>query len=64
MLWVLSVVFYRVVKGTKEDDNQYTNIIVVEDFGDAEEIFVAPPTYTYPDEKADKPVVEATELAK
>lgn len=29
----------RVVKGTKEDDNKYTDVIVVKGFGDAEEIF-------------------------
>jgi len=65
MLWVLSVISYRMIRGTKEDENKYTEIIVVEDFGDdAEELFVAPPNYTYPDEKADKPAVQATEVAK
>lgn len=37
----------HLVKGTKQDENKYTDIIFVKDFGNAEEIFVASPTYTY-----------------
>ncbi|KAF7357996.1 hypothetical protein MVEN_00846600 [Mycena venus] len=50
MFWVLVVISYRVIKGpSSHEDDGYTVIDV-----DAEEIFVAPPTYTYPvDEKVD-----------
>jgi len=65
MLWVLSVISYRFMKGGQEDENKYLEIAVIEDFADAEEIFVAPPTYTYPDEKADKDkAVVVTETAE
>ncbi|KAG5643312.1 hypothetical protein DXG03_001196 [Asterophora parasitica] len=59
MLWVLAVVSYRFVKGPREDEqNRYTEILVVEEYDDAEEVAPAPPTYTFVDEKADKKVVQ------
>jgi len=51
MFWVLVVISYRVIKGpsSSPEEDGYTVIDI-----DAEEIFVAPPTYTYPvDEKVD-----------
>jgi len=54
MFWVLAIVSYRMIRGPKEDENKYTEILVVESYDDAEEVAPAPPTYTYSDEKADK----------
>ncbi|KAF5385852.1 hypothetical protein D9615_002683 [Tricholomella constricta] len=55
MLWVLAVVSYRLAKGPREEDgHRYTEILVVEEYDDAEEVAPAPPTYTFDDEKADK----------
>jgi len=59
MVWVMAVVAFRMLKGprsTPESEHEYT---VVD--GDAEEIFVAPPHYTYPIEKVElvEPVAEA-----
>jgi hypothetical protein len=51
MFWVMVVISYRMIKGpssTSEQEHEYTVIDM-----DAEEIFVAPPTYTYPVEKAE-----------
>lgn len=59
MLWVLAIVSYRLIKGPKEDENKYTEILVVEEYDDAEMVAPAPPTYTYSDEKADKGTVAA-----
>ena len=53
MLWVLALVSYRLIKGHKEEENKYTEVIVVEPYEDRGEAVVSPPTYTYPDEKAD-----------
>jgi len=53
MIWVLAVVTYRVIKGPREEERQYTEIFVVEEYNDGEDIAPAPPTYTYPDEKAE-----------
>ncbi|KAM6501816.1 hypothetical protein JOM56_001793 [Amanita muscaria] len=47
MLWVLSVISYRTFNGNREV--QYT---VIHEYVDASETPVAPPTYTYVDEKA------------
>ncbi|KAF9557965.1 hypothetical protein CPC08DRAFT_28275 [Agrocybe pediades] len=53
MFWVLAVVFYRAVKGSKAEEHEYTHIII--DAGDVDDETVVhspPPTYTYPvDEK-------------
>ncbi|KAJ7140902.1 hypothetical protein C8R44DRAFT_692780 [Mycena epipterygia] len=49
MFWVMMVISYRMIKGPRpasEDEHEYTVIDI-----DAEEIFVAPPHYTYPVEK-------------
>jgi len=51
MFWVMVVISYRMIKGpssASEQEHEYTVIDM-----DAEEIFVAPPTYTYPVEKAE-----------
>jgi hypothetical protein len=51
MFFVMAVLSYRMIKGQRspsEDEDEYTVIDI-----DAEEIFVAPPQYTYPVEKAD-----------
>ncbi|KAJ6497964.1 hypothetical protein C8R47DRAFT_1041205 [Mycena vitilis] len=51
MFWVMAVISYRMIKGQRssEDEQEYTVIDM-----DAEEIFVAPPQYTYPiDEKVE-----------
>lgn len=49
MLWVLTVVSYRAVRGT--DEAEEIAYIPVTNQQDAEEIFVAPPVYIV-DEKA------------
>jgi hypothetical protein len=59
MFWVLSVVFYRMIRGTKEEENKYTQIIVVEEYDDAEQPSAAPPTYTFADDKVDVKVATA-----
>jgi hypothetical protein len=51
MLFVMTVISYRMIKGNREDRNEYTHIIC-EHYADAEEIFVAPPNYVVTDEKA------------
>jgi hypothetical protein len=55
MLWVLSVVLYRTVRGHPADSEEYYKLFDQET--DAEEIIVAPPKYTtYSDEKVAVPV--------
>jgi hypothetical protein len=52
MFWVLAVVMFRSLKGSKEDENKYTEIIVVEEYDDEDApLAPAPPTYTYDDAK-------------
>jgi len=63
MLWVLCVISYRIVRGGKEKEHNYAEIIVVEEY-DAGETAPAPPTYTYSDEKADKDAVATDTEAK
>jgi len=58
MFWVLTVISYRLIRGSKEEEPKYTEIIVVEDYEDAPEYTVTP-SYTYTDEKADKDQVVA-----
>ncbi|KAJ7354403.1 hypothetical protein DFH08DRAFT_44158 [Mycena albidolilacea] len=64
MVWVLAVVAVRVVRGNnssqEQDEHEYAIVAM-----DAEEIFVAPPTYTYPvDEKAQEgPIAVAVPAA-
>jgi len=53
MVWVLSVISYRAIKGSREPENTETEYSLVLDQSDmepAEVIFVAPPSYA--DEKA------------
>jgi hypothetical protein len=59
MFWVMAVISYRVIKGQRpasEQEHEYTVVDL-----DAEEIFVAPPHYTYPVEKVEvvEPVTES-----
>jgi hypothetical protein len=65
MLWVLSVILYRTIS-TREEENKYTQIIVVEEYDNDDQPAVAPPTYTYADEKVDTKVAatEAPEQTK
>jgi hypothetical protein len=52
MFWVISVLTFRAIRGPSSpssSSHEYT-VLSFED-ADAEEIFVAPPTYTYPVEK-------------
>jgi len=51
MFWVLAIVAYRMFKGDRSDSNEYTHIVSEE--YPAEAILVAPPIYTYADEKAE-----------
>ncbi|KAL0957058.1 hypothetical protein HGRIS_003156 [Hohenbuehelia grisea] len=50
MIWVLVVISYRSVRGETEDPTEYQHV-VYEYVDDAEEIFVAPPSYVLADEK-------------
>ncbi|KAJ7162327.1 hypothetical protein C8R46DRAFT_1353293 [Mycena filopes] len=55
MFYVMAVLSYRMIKGPRpgsEDEDEYTFI----DSLDAEEIFVAPPTYTYPVDEKSEPI--------
>lgn len=49
MFWVLTVVIYRSIRG--ERDDEYTRVALMEEYVDAEDIAVPPPTYTIVDEK-------------
>jgi len=49
MFWVLTVVIYRSIRG--ERDDEYTQVAVIEEYFDAEDIVVPPPTYTVVDGK-------------
>lgn len=49
MFWVLTVVTYRAIRGTRDDE--YTQVAVIEEYVDAEDIVAPPPTYTTVDEK-------------
>lgn len=66
MLWVLALVSYRLIKGHKEEEHKYAEVIVAEPYEDRGEAVVFPPTYVYPDEKADAKVAttDALEEAK
>ncbi|KNZ82059.1 hypothetical protein J132_08405 [Termitomyces sp. J132] len=49
MIWVLAIVTYRLLRGPRLEENEYTEILFVEEI--AEPVHVdAPPTYSYPDE--------------
>jgi hypothetical protein len=51
MFWVLTVVSYRLIRGSKEEEHKYTEVLVVEEY-DANDhpASAAPPTYTYADD--------------
>jgi len=50
MVWVMAVISYRMIRGQRPEFEQEEHEYTVVDI-DAEEIFVAPPLYTYPVEK-------------
>jgi len=52
MFWVMMVVSYRMIKGQRSPSEQEEHEYTVIDL-DAEEIFVAPPQYTFPIEKVE-----------
>jgi len=43
MFWVFTVVTYRGIRG--EPENEYTQVAVIEEYVDAEDIVVPPPSY-------------------
>jgi len=51
MFWVLAIVTYRAVKGQREEEHEYSPVVIIEEFKDS----AAPlPAYTYPaDEKVE-----------
>ncbi|KAJ7227869.1 hypothetical protein B0H12DRAFT_235302 [Mycena haematopus] len=58
MFWVMSILTFRILTGPSprhsDEHDEYTVIDIEDSDCDAEEIFVAPPTYTYPvDEKVE-----------
>jgi len=56
MIWVLTVVMYRAVRGQRSDEHEYSQITIIEEIVDTPKS--TPPTYTYPvDEKVAIPVV-------
>jgi len=57
MFWVLAVLAYRAVSGTRDDDTLEENYIIFEQ--DAESIFIPPPQYT--DEKVEAVVAPSEE---
>jgi len=62
MFWVMAVISYRVIRGQRPACAPQEEYTVVDLDDDAEEIFVAPPHYTYPvDEKVAIPVPVAVE---
>ncbi|KAH9484756.1 hypothetical protein JR316_0001656 [Psilocybe cubensis] len=69
MFWVLAVVLYRSVKGSNDDEHEYSHITVIEEFDEDAIMRSAPPTYTYPvDEKIaienDAPKVASVDESK
>jgi hypothetical protein len=46
----MTVISYRLIKGNQEDRNEYTGIAYTQ-YTDPEEILVAPPNYTFADDK-------------
>lgn len=64
MFWVLAIVTYRAIRGQREEEHEYSHIIIEEFDADAL-VHVPPPNYTYPvDEKVavveDAPKAPAT----
>jgi len=49
MIWVLTVITFRAINGEREEE--YTRVAVVEEYVDAENIVVPPPSYAVSDEK-------------
>jgi hypothetical protein len=56
MLWVLTVITYRSIKGERDDEPEYSQITVIEEYAEPQEVLFPPPNYTYSDEKV--PVAE------
>jgi hypothetical protein len=59
MVWVLTVVAYRTIRGEREDE--YTQVAIIHEYVDAEDIVVPPPTYTISDEKEELKVKDSAE---
>jgi hypothetical protein len=59
MLWVLAVVAYRNIKGEREEEPEYSQITVIEEYDEEpQEVLFPPPNYTFSNEKlpvADEP---------
>ncbi|KAF8207953.1 hypothetical protein K438DRAFT_1814688 [Mycena galopus ATCC 62051] len=51
MFWVISVLAFRAIRGPSSSSSSHEYTVLSFEDADAEEIFVAPPTYTYPVEK-------------
>ncbi|PPQ80206.1 hypothetical protein CVT25_003559 [Psilocybe cyanescens] len=52
MFWVLAIVLIRSIKGSGEDEHEYSHITIIEEYDNDAPIRSSPPTYTYPvDEK-------------
>lgn len=60
MFWVLAIVTYRLIRGPRADAGEYTEVFFVEEIPEPVNVD-APPTYSYPDEKADKDKVQQNE---
>jgi len=58
MIWVLTVVTFRAINEDREEE--YTRVAVVEEYVDAENIVVPPPTYTVSNEKDQNMVKDAS----
>ncbi|KAJ3565126.1 hypothetical protein NP233_g7840 [Leucocoprinus birnbaumii] len=60
MFWVLTVVTFRAIRGDRQEDG-YTQVTIIEEYVDAEDIAVPPPTYTVSDEKEQLKAKDAIE---
>jgi len=58
MIWVLTVITFRAING--EHEEEYTRVAVVEEYVDAENIIVPPPSYAVSDEKDQNLVKDAS----
>ena len=51
MMWVLSVITFRAIRGPKTEPTEYA---IIHEYVEDDEVFTsAPPSYVYVDEKAD-----------
>ena len=58
MIWVLTVITFRAINGEREEE--YTRVAVVEEYVDAKNIVVPPPSYAVSDEKDQNMVKDAS----